>query len=147
MFPLSSLCMSATSTGVLQGLDNTNGGVCRSKSMKLVLRVGQSKYFMFVCVCVDKAECVWMKETHSCLTNCAKGTIATIVWFWLLHVTQWYHLLSGITNWSDNRDHLFILLKGDCHHELSQIPNSDHWQLKAIGIILHAIIWTGCCSQ
>ncbi|GLD47345.1 ephrin-B2a-like protein [Lates japonicus] len=34
--------ITSTSTGVLQGLDNTNGGVCRSKSMKLVLRVGQS---------------------------------------------------------------------------------------------------------
>ena len=44
-----SLCASATSAGSPHGLDNTNGGVCRSKSMKLVLRVGQSEYFMFVC--------------------------------------------------------------------------------------------------
>lgn len=50
MFVLS-LCITATSTGSLRGLDNTNGGVCRTKSMKLVLRVGQSKYF--VCVCVS----------------------------------------------------------------------------------------------
>ncbi|XP_022623517.1 ephrin-B2a-like [Seriola dumerili] len=34
--------ITSTSTGALQGLDNTNGGVCRTKSMKLVLRVGQS---------------------------------------------------------------------------------------------------------
>ncbi|KAM9366367.1 ephrin-B2a-like [Symphorus nematophorus] len=34
--------ITSTSAGSLQGLDNTNGGVCRTKSMKLVLRVGQS---------------------------------------------------------------------------------------------------------
>ncbi|XP_051918516.1 ephrin-B2a-like [Hippocampus zosterae] len=34
--------ITSTSTGSLQGLDNTNGGVCRTKSMKMVLRVGQS---------------------------------------------------------------------------------------------------------
>ncbi|XP_061619396.1 ephrin-B2a-like [Phyllopteryx taeniolatus] len=34
--------ITSTSTGALQSLDNTNGGVCRTKSMKLVLRVGQS---------------------------------------------------------------------------------------------------------
>ncbi|XP_028332199.1 ephrin-B2a-like [Gouania willdenowi] len=34
--------ITSTSTGSLQGLDNTNGGVCRTKSMKLVLRVGQN---------------------------------------------------------------------------------------------------------
>ncbi|XP_054627917.1 ephrin-B2a-like [Dunckerocampus dactyliophorus] len=34
--------ITSTSTGSLQSLDNTNGGVCRTKSMKLVLRVGQS---------------------------------------------------------------------------------------------------------
>ncbi|XP_057687274.1 ephrin-B2a-like [Corythoichthys intestinalis] len=34
--------ITSTSTGSLQNLDNTNGGVCRTKSMKLVLRVGQS---------------------------------------------------------------------------------------------------------
>ncbi|KAF7659451.1 hypothetical protein LDENG_00297290 [Lucifuga dentata] len=34
--------ITSTSTSSLQGLDNTNGGVCRTKSMKLVLRVGQS---------------------------------------------------------------------------------------------------------
>ncbi|KAK7913270.1 hypothetical protein WMY93_013481 [Mugilogobius chulae] len=33
--------ITSTSTGSLQGLDNINGGVCRAKSMKLVLRVGQ----------------------------------------------------------------------------------------------------------
>uniref|UniRef100_A0A8C2WAH8 Ephrin RBD domain-containing protein n=1 Tax=Cyclopterus lumpus TaxID=8103 RepID=A0A8C2WAH8_CYCLU len=43
--------ITSTSAGSLQGLDNTNGGACRSKSMKLVLRVGQSKYF--VCVYPD----------------------------------------------------------------------------------------------
>lgn len=41
----SSLCIPATSTGLLQGLGNTSGGACRTKWMKLVLRVGQSKYF------------------------------------------------------------------------------------------------------
>uniref|UniRef100_A0A3Q3XJ96 Ephrin RBD domain-containing protein n=1 Tax=Mola mola TaxID=94237 RepID=A0A3Q3XJ96_MOLML len=34
--------ITSTSTGFLQGLDNTDGGVCRTTSMKLVLRVGQS---------------------------------------------------------------------------------------------------------
>lgn len=59
MFALSlcvCVCLSATSAGSLQGLDNTDGGVCRTKSMKLVLRVGQSKYFVFVCQ--HEAECV-----------------------------------------------------------------------------------------
>ncbi|KAM9766159.1 ephrin-B2a-like [Menidia menidia] len=34
--------ITTTSTGSLKGLDNTNGGACRTKSMKLVLRVGQN---------------------------------------------------------------------------------------------------------
>ncbi|XP_036828271.1 ephrin-B2a-like [Oncorhynchus mykiss] len=34
--------ITSTSTSSLQGLDNTDGGVCRATSMKLVLRVGQS---------------------------------------------------------------------------------------------------------
>ncbi|XP_056134813.1 ephrin-B2-like [Lampris incognitus] len=34
--------ITSTSTSSLQGLDNTSGGVCRTKSMRLVLRVGQS---------------------------------------------------------------------------------------------------------
>ncbi|TDH16947.1 hypothetical protein EPR50_G00003460 [Perca flavescens] len=34
--------ITSTSAGSLQGLDNTNGGVCRTKAMKLVLRVGRS---------------------------------------------------------------------------------------------------------
>ncbi|KAK9542897.1 hypothetical protein VZT92_000720 [Zoarces viviparus] len=34
--------ITSTSAGSLQGLDNTNGGVCRTKSMKLVLRVSQN---------------------------------------------------------------------------------------------------------
>ncbi|TKS70283.1 Ephrin-B2 EPH-related receptor tyrosine kinase ligand 5 [Collichthys lucidus] len=34
--------ITSTSAGSLQGLDNTDGGVCRTKSMKLVLRVGQN---------------------------------------------------------------------------------------------------------
>uniref|UniRef100_UPI0037E88CDF ephrin-B2a-like n=1 Tax=Semicossyphus pulcher TaxID=241346 RepID=UPI0037E88CDF len=34
--------ITSTSSSSLQGLDNTNGGVCKTKSMKLVLRVGQS---------------------------------------------------------------------------------------------------------
>ncbi|XP_047436846.1 ephrin-B2a-like [Mugil cephalus] len=34
--------ITSTSTGTLQGLDNTSGGACRTKSMKLVLRVGQN---------------------------------------------------------------------------------------------------------
>uniref|UniRef100_A0A665TEQ8 Ephrin-B2a-like n=1 Tax=Echeneis naucrates TaxID=173247 RepID=A0A665TEQ8_ECHNA len=33
--------ITSTSTGALQGLDNTKGGVCKTKSMKLVLRVGR----------------------------------------------------------------------------------------------------------
>uniref|UniRef100_A0A3Q3BIX9 Ephrin-B2a-like n=1 Tax=Kryptolebias marmoratus TaxID=37003 RepID=A0A3Q3BIX9_KRYMA len=35
--------ITSVSTGSLRGLDNTSGGVCWSRSMKLVLRVGQSK--------------------------------------------------------------------------------------------------------
>uniref|UniRef100_A0A8C7KV72 Ephrin RBD domain-containing protein n=1 Tax=Oncorhynchus kisutch TaxID=8019 RepID=A0A8C7KV72_ONCKI len=35
--------ITSTSTSSLQGLDNTDGGVCRATSMKLVLRVGQNK--------------------------------------------------------------------------------------------------------
>ncbi|XP_037545923.1 ephrin-B2a-like [Nematolebias whitei] len=34
--------ITSTSTGSLRGLDNTIGGVCRTRSMKLVLRVGQN---------------------------------------------------------------------------------------------------------
>ncbi|XP_058485814.1 ephrin-B2a-like [Solea solea] len=34
--------ITSTSTGSLRGLDNTNGGACRTQSMKLVLRVGQN---------------------------------------------------------------------------------------------------------
>ncbi|XP_075876431.1 ephrin-B2a-like isoform X2 [Nelusetta ayraudi] len=34
--------ITSTSTGLLQGLENSNGGVCRARSMKLVLRVGQN---------------------------------------------------------------------------------------------------------
>uniref|UniRef100_A0A096LXC7 Ephrin RBD domain-containing protein n=1 Tax=Poecilia formosa TaxID=48698 RepID=A0A096LXC7_POEFO len=34
--------ITSTSTGSLRGLDNTKGGACRTKSMKLVLRVGQT---------------------------------------------------------------------------------------------------------
>ncbi|XP_008402587.1 ephrin-B2a-like [Poecilia reticulata] len=34
--------ITSTSTGSLRGLDNTKGGACRTKSMKLVLRVGQN---------------------------------------------------------------------------------------------------------
>lgn len=34
--------ITSTSTGSLQGLDNISGGVCRTRSMKLVLRVGQN---------------------------------------------------------------------------------------------------------
>ncbi|XP_034730691.1 ephrin-B2a-like isoform X1 [Etheostoma cragini] len=34
--------ITSTSAGSPQGLDNTDGGVCRTKAMKLVLRVGQS---------------------------------------------------------------------------------------------------------
>ncbi|CAJ1049845.1 ephrin-B2a-like [Xyrichtys novacula] len=34
--------ITSTSTGSLQGLDNANGGACKTNSMKLVLRVGQS---------------------------------------------------------------------------------------------------------
>ena len=54
-----SLCASATSAGSPHGLDNTNGGVCRSRSMKLVLRVGQSEYFMSVC---QSWMCEWERE-------------------------------------------------------------------------------------
>ncbi|KAK5611219.1 hypothetical protein CRENBAI_020264 [Crenichthys baileyi] len=34
--------ITSTSTGSMRELDNTRGGVCRTKSMKLVLRVGQN---------------------------------------------------------------------------------------------------------
>uniref|UniRef100_A0A3B5AYW0 Ephrin-B2a-like n=1 Tax=Stegastes partitus TaxID=144197 RepID=A0A3B5AYW0_9TELE len=39
--------ITSTSTGSLQGLDNNNGGVCRIKSMKLVLRVGQNVWCLY----------------------------------------------------------------------------------------------------
>ncbi|XP_013858500.1 ephrin-B2a [Austrofundulus limnaeus] len=34
--------ITSTSTGSLKGMDNTRGGVCQTRSMKLVLRVGQN---------------------------------------------------------------------------------------------------------
>uniref|UniRef100_A0A3B5AR45 Ephrin-B2a-like n=1 Tax=Stegastes partitus TaxID=144197 RepID=A0A3B5AR45_9TELE len=43
--------ITSTSTGSLQGLDNNNGGVCRIKSMKLVLRVGQSNEIVLKSLC------------------------------------------------------------------------------------------------
>uniref|UniRef100_A0A3B5KU83 Ephrin RBD domain-containing protein n=1 Tax=Xiphophorus couchianus TaxID=32473 RepID=A0A3B5KU83_9TELE len=46
--------ITSTSTGSLRGLDNTKGGVCRTKSMKLVLRVGQSKQHAFILVFTNK---------------------------------------------------------------------------------------------
>uniref|UniRef100_A0A3B3VHW2 Ephrin B2 n=1 Tax=Poecilia latipinna TaxID=48699 RepID=A0A3B3VHW2_9TELE len=46
--------ITSTSTGSLRGLDNTKGGACRTKSMKLVLRVGQSKQHVFILVFTDK---------------------------------------------------------------------------------------------
>lgn len=73
---------------------------------------------------------------------------------WLMMQEQWQRLfprgccmrpamislLFGISKWSDNLNHLFILLKRDCRYELSQIPNSNRWQLKTVSIILLAII-------
>uniref|UniRef100_A0A3P9QDP5 Ephrin B2 n=1 Tax=Poecilia reticulata TaxID=8081 RepID=A0A3P9QDP5_POERE len=46
--------ITSTSTGSLRGLDNTKGGACRTKSMKLVLRVGQSKQHVFILVFTNK---------------------------------------------------------------------------------------------
>lgn len=90
-------CTSATSTGNLQGLDSTNGGVCRTKSMKLVLRVGQSKYFVLACVWhyVCKTGCVNEKDTTVGQTM---WKIKIIVWFWLLccnKIISSLDLLSG----------------------------------------------------
>lgn len=94
-----------------------------------------------LCVCasmfVKLRVCEWKRQLSDC--DDAKATITTIV---IIHVMQYYHLLSGVIKWSDNLDHLFILLKRDCRHELSQILNSNCWQLKAVSIILHAIIQT-----
>lgn len=40
--------LSATSNSTFEGLDNQDGGVCKIKSMKLVLRVGQSEYHPYL---------------------------------------------------------------------------------------------------
>lgn len=34
----------ATSNGTIEGIDNQEGGVCKTKSMKMVMKVGQSEY-------------------------------------------------------------------------------------------------------
>lgn len=117
-------CISATSTGNLQGLDNTNGGVCRTKSMKLVLRVGQSKFFVLVCVCV----CGTMRV--NCLSNHVKNKINCVI---LIIILQQDYLLSGFAKWSDHCNQLFILLKRDHSYEWSQHPNSNLWQLNVFG--------------
>lgn len=38
------LSPAATSNGTLEGIDNQEGGVCRTKSMKMIMKVGQSEY-------------------------------------------------------------------------------------------------------
>lgn len=101
----SSPCLSATSTGFLQGLDNTNGGVCRTKSMKLVLRVGQSKSFAFTCLC--RHMCGWNERTHKHINiHVVIWQIEPAVYFRLLHIESnniisRLELLSGhIILWS-----------------------------------------------
>lgn len=44
VFLLSFSFPTATSNSTLEGLDNHDGGVCKTKSMKLTLKLGQSKY-------------------------------------------------------------------------------------------------------
>lgn len=43
--PLISLasCYTATSNGSLEGLENREGGVCRTRTMKIVMKVGQGE--------------------------------------------------------------------------------------------------------
>uniref|UniRef100_A0A3Q3GB22 Ephrin-B2a n=1 Tax=Labrus bergylta TaxID=56723 RepID=A0A3Q3GB22_9LABR len=38
----------STSNGTMEGIDNQEGGVCKTKSMKIVMKVGQSKYFLII---------------------------------------------------------------------------------------------------
>lgn len=33
----------ATSNGTMEGIDNQEGGVCKTKSMKMIMKVGQSE--------------------------------------------------------------------------------------------------------
>lgn len=43
--PLSlSLSAAATSNGTMEGIDNQEGGVCKTSSMKMIMKVGQSEY-------------------------------------------------------------------------------------------------------
>lgn len=39
-----SLSAVATSNGTMEGIDNQEGGVCKTKSMKIIMKVGQSEY-------------------------------------------------------------------------------------------------------
>lgn len=38
------LSLAATSNGTMEGIDNQEGGVCRTQSMKMIMKVGQSEY-------------------------------------------------------------------------------------------------------
>lgn len=45
--PSLSLSLSAaTSNGTMEGIDNQEGGVCKTKSMKMIMKVGQSEYVL-----------------------------------------------------------------------------------------------------
>ncbi|XP_071762344.1 ephrin-B2a isoform X2 [Centroberyx gerrardi] len=35
----------STSNGTMEGIDNQEGGVCKTKSMKIIMKVGQSEYY------------------------------------------------------------------------------------------------------
>uniref|UniRef100_A0A3B3Z902 Ephrin RBD domain-containing protein n=1 Tax=Periophthalmus magnuspinnatus TaxID=409849 RepID=A0A3B3Z902_9GOBI len=43
----------STSNGTMEGIDNQDGGVCKTKSMKIVMKVGQSEYH------ITELQCLW----------------------------------------------------------------------------------------
>lgn len=47
LVPLSPSCLVATSNGTMEGIDNQEGGVCKTKSMKIIMKVGQSEYCVY----------------------------------------------------------------------------------------------------
>lgn len=53
------LCPPATSNGTIEGLENREGGVCKSRAMKVIMKVGQGK-----CALTSHVE---HKEKRCCL--------------------------------------------------------------------------------
>lgn len=122
------VCASATSTGFLQGLENTKGGVCRTKSMKLVLRVGQSECFVFVCRPVERRAACGAAQTVRLHSDYSHSSVIISPLLWNEVVTRC------------NPNHILTL----------NDPKSlilPRWQLKDICFILHAIFQPGFCCQ